>query len=123
MMNYTDEEYLGDPQQGTFEQGVGVPDVALQNPNVSLADGVVSRGHPMLQSPGILIGLAIVAIVLGYIDRGHTDEFKRVRIGFDNLFRVGVLAAIFIYITKTGSALITARSGFMYAVKQFFGAL
>lgn len=117
---HPDEEWLGDPQQGTFEQGNGVATQQLQNPNVTLA-GAKAPAAGSFQKLLMVLGVAFAILVgLAFIHRQHADEYKRVRIGLENWFVVGLMAATWIFIFKTG---VTATANAPAPVKQFFGAL
>lgn len=114
------EDYRGEPTQGEFEQGSGVATQQLQNPNVTRAQSHVPTGPWYSQSPGVWVALAAFLFAFALIHRSHTDEYKRVRIGLENWWVVGLLAATFIYVFKTGTA---AVAGVPAPIRQFFGAL
>lgn len=115
-----EEQWLGEPQQGNFDQGVGVSTQQLQNPNTTVQHTSVSSAHPFMQSPGVWIGIIAVLFLFALIHRKHTDEYKRVRVGFDAWFIVGLMSATFIYAFKVGTAAIPQTP---HAIRQFFGSL
>ena len=117
---HPDEQWLGDPQAGDFNQGAGTPTAALSNPNVTLAGARAFTGTPWAQSPGIWIVAALILVVFGVIHAKHKDEYKTPRVGLESWFMVGLMAATWIYVFKTGA---TAVAGMPKPLKQFFGAL
>jgi len=121
-----DEEMLGLPRQGDFDQGVGTSTSQLMNPNVSLASTrAIASGPPWQQS---LLTFGIILLVLAVIKvvterGGEKSEFATSRIGIENWLVNGLMVALFFYATKTTlgpQGVIAATPG---AVKQFFGAI
>ncbi len=112
-------EYLGDPQTGDFDMGAGLSTSQLQNPNVALpAPASLPQATGWFQSPAVL-GLVVILLILVKIlseKAGSADEFRTVRVGFENWFIVGALAATWIFVWKTIA--LTWRNP---AVLQFFG--
>lgn len=119
-----EEEWLGQPQQGDFDQGAGVSTSQLANPNVQIAEhrtGLAS-GPVFVQSPMIWVIIAVVLVVIKVLTEkaGEAGEFRTVRIGLENFLIVGLLASLFIYAAKFASA---AASWVPGPVKQFFGVV
>lgn len=117
-----EEEWLGEPQQGDFSQGAGVSTSQLQNPNVQIIEHHAPAGPVWVQSPMIFLVIAIILVVVKVLTEkaGEAGEFRTVRIGLENFFIVGLLAALFIYAAKFVSA---TASWVPTPVKQFFGVV
>jgi hypothetical protein len=120
------EEWLGEPQSGDFDQGAGVSTSQLQNPNVSIeehkapASGTGKNVPALLQSPGVWLGLLALLVVVRFVEHygGRDGEFKSIRLGLENWFKVGLLSATFLFAAKTLTTIY--RVG---PITQFFGSL
>lgn len=128
------EDTLGDIHPGDLNMGAGVSTSQLANPNVPITepeleatkDARVGRQHSLImESPGIW-AVAIVLLILTKIvaeGAGNKAEFATVRIGLENLFVVGTMAAIWFFILKGSAALISGNNWFTAAFKQFAGLI
>jgi hypothetical protein len=99
-----DEQWLGDPSAGDFDQGVGTSTSQLQNPNVNLA--ATSAGATAVGPKGLglytwlfALGL-LVAVKLVSEKAGKAEEFRTVRVGLENLFLVGTMSALWFFVIK-----------------------
>lgn len=114
-----EEQWLGDAHTGDFDMGAGVSTSQLQNPSVTLNQTKGGTGAAgFFQSPTIWVLIIVVLVITKLLAEkaGKGDEFKTVKIGLENWFIVGALAATWIfawkmisYLTKFGPAI------------QFFG--
>ena len=98
-----DEQTSGDPSSGDFEQGVGLSTSQLQNPNVSLASSSAKAavGKPGLGLYTWLFALGLLIAVKLVSERaGKAEEFRTVRVGLENLFLVGTMAALWFFCLK-----------------------
>lgn len=112
-------EWLGDPQEGSFDQGRGVSISQLQNPNVSLNTTKQNNAPAWQQSPGAWVLLIVLLIVCKLVaERAKPSEFSSVRVGLENWLLVGLMAATFIYAGK-----ITFYMVKFGPMTQFFGAI
>jgi len=112
-------EYLGEPQSGDQEMGVGVSTSQLQNPNVSLpTKTAVPLATGMWQWPATFIIIAVL-LILGKViteKAGKDSEFATVRIGLENFWVVGSLSVLFIFAMKMSAYLLKWAPAI-----QFFG--
>jgi hypothetical protein len=97
-----EEQFLGDPSAGDFDMGAGVSSSQLQNPNVSLS----GRQKPTTGAPGLGMYTFAFAIVLLVVVKivaeraGNAEEFRTVRVGLENFFVVGTMAALWFFAIK-----------------------
>jgi len=98
-----EEQYLGDPSSGDFGQGEGLSTSQLQNPNVSLPNAATKK---TVGAPGLglytwlfAVGL-LIAVKLVSERAGKAEEFRTVRVGLENLFLVGTMAALWFFVLK-----------------------
>lgn len=113
------EEWLGEPTQGSFDMGSGVSTSQLQNPNVSIASSKQNNAPAWQQSPGAWVLLVVLLIICKLVaERAKPSEFSSVRIGLENWLLVGLMAATFIYAGK-----ITFYMVKFGPMMQFFGAI
>lgn len=121
-MNYSplaQEEWLGEPTQGSFDMGTGVSVSQLQNPNVGIAQTRQNNAPAWQQSPGAWVLLVVLLIVCKLVaERAKPSEFSSVRVGLENWVLIGLMAATFIYAGKITFYLINFGP-----MKQFFGAI
>jgi hypothetical protein len=113
------EEWLGEPHPGDQDQGVGVSTSQLQNPNVSLASTKNATGATgFFQSPAMWVFLAVLLVVVKFVAEkaGKREEFATVRIGLENWFLVGTMAALYFFAAK-----LVAYKTRIPVLMQFFG--
>lgn len=142
----TQADTLGDIHSGDLQQGRGIS--TSQAGRVGLATGGGNRdaAADMAQgaSQGVganlwqtltgqkrsggtsltvwLVFLGLLILIKCVAERaGEKSEFASVRIGLENWFVVGGLAATFLYAAKMGSALLPWRNGIVSAIQEFFG--
>lgn len=119
---YPQAQWLGDPHMGDVDQGVGVSTSQMANVNVAIGEArPIASGPPLMQSPGVWIFIALLLVGVKYLSEsaGEKSEFATTRIGLENWFINGSMAATFFYVTKIGATLLPVPG----AVKQFFGAI
>lgn len=122
------EEWLGEPHSGDFSLGEGTSTSQLQNPNISLAAnraGSGISGPALLQSPlmvAIIIAL-LVGVKLTTEKAGERSEFSTVRIGLENLFIVGTMAALWIFGNRIAAVWFSKNfpNNFTRSWAQFWG--
>ncbi len=98
-----DEQWLGDPNDGDINQGVGFSTSQLQNPNVSIPSNAVSKaaGAPGLGVYTWLFAFGLLVLVKFVSERaGKDEEFRTVRIGLENIFIVGTMSALWFFALK-----------------------
>lgn len=116
-------DLLGNIHSGDLTQGSGVSTVQLQNPNVPLNPTKTINGSIFLQSP-LVWAMAIALLIIVKLvaeNAGQKSEFSSVRVGLENWFVVGVLAATFIYALKTSAALLPSSANWAMVIRQFAG--
>lgn len=124
------EEWLGEPNSGDFDQGAGTSTSQLQNPNVTIPKNQAKAvpGAPWQQSPGfwIMLFLLLAGTKIIIEKAGEKSEFASVRIGLENWWIVGVLAATFIFANRISSYLLKSyfpTNQLVIAYNQFFGSI
>lgn len=117
---WAEAQFLGDPQQGTFDQGVGVSTQQLQNPNTTLGENRrIASGPAWMQSLGVLVGVVIFLAIVEAIIRRGGEGGARARIGIENSFLISLMVAAWFYMYKTAAPLLPLPG----AVKQFIGTI
>lgn len=94
-----EEQWLGDPSSGDIDQGQGVSTSQLQNPNISLAPARAKQaGSPGLGFYTWGFALVLLIVVKVVAERaGNAEEFRTVRVGLENFFIVGTMAALWFF--------------------------
>jgi hypothetical protein len=98
-----DEQWLGDPNAGDFDMGVGQSTSQLQNPNVNITANATAKavGAPGLGLYTWLFAFGLlVAVKLVSENAGKAEEFRTVRVGLENLFLVGTMSALWFMALK-----------------------
>lgn len=123
MGQFAEEEWLGAPHSGDFEQGTGVSTAQLANPNTDLASTrPIATGPAWMQSPGVwaIALLALIGLKLLMEKGGEKSEFSSIRIGAESWVVIGLMSVTFLYAFRVSMAAWTNGPG---ALKQFAGAL
>ncbi len=115
------ELYRGEPHAGDFDMGSGFSTSQLQNPNTHVPASTTVAPGP-IQSPAIWGMIIVLLIIIKLLAEkaGKASEFSTVRVGFENLFLVTLMAAIGFYALKVGVNVVSATPT---ALKQFVGAI
>jgi hypothetical protein len=120
---------LGEIHSGDVNQGDGVSTGQLGNVNVPLNGAhdqhqrKVASSNPLTQSPLVWAVVVGCLVLVKYLTEkaGDKSEFSTIRIGLENWFIGGLIAATFIFVLKVCAALNPSDAPWAMAVRQFAG--